>query len=251
MSKKGKKRKYIDLDQNIGEYDEEQEKKDIDKTLEFIQTTFSLTDDEMTDLLNYEFLDEDLRYFDRLASILIDRQEKEREEEEKKEKEKEKEKEKKEQVISEEKKDISKEEGKKSKLREYLESIDKKDDNKDDNMKNKIVKHKNKSPIKGNFSIKEAEEFLKSTKNKNEIDLHGKRLVESMYIVHNKIISLKQKKSEGSLKEITLTIITGVGYHSVGGKPVLHPNLTKWLKGERKYKVDEKSRAGHIFVTIY
>ena len=109
MSKKGKKRKYIDLDQNIGEYDEEQEKKDIDKTLEFIQTTFSLTDDEMTDLLNYEFLDEDLRDFDRLASILIDRQEKEREEEEKKEKEKEKEKEKKEQVISEEKKDISKE----------------------------------------------------------------------------------------------------------------------------------------------
>ena len=247
MSKKGKKRKYIDLDQNIGEYDEEQEKKDIDKTLEFIQTTFSLTDDEMTDLLNYEFLDEDLRDFDRLASILIDRQEKQREEEEKKEKEKEK----KEQVISEEKKDISKEEGKKSKLREYLESIDKKDDNKDDNMKNKIVKHKNKSPIKGNFSIKEAEEFLKSIKNKNEIDLHGKRLVESMYIVHNKIISLKQKKSEGSLKEITLTIITGVGYHSVGGKPVLHPNLTKWLKGERKYKVDEKSRAGHIFVTIY
>ena len=100
MSKKGKKRKYIDFDQNIGEYDEEQEKKDIDKTLEFIQTTFSLTDDEMTDLLNYEFLDEDLRDFDRLASILIDRQEKQREEEEKKEKEKEK----KEQVISEEKK---------------------------------------------------------------------------------------------------------------------------------------------------
>jgi len=247
MSKKGKKRKYIDLDQNIGEYDEEQEKKDIDKTLEFIQTTFSLTDDEMTDLLNYEFLDEDLRDFDRLASILIDRQEKQREEEEKREKEKEK----KEQVISEEKKDISKEEGKKSKLREYLESIDKKDDNKDDNKKNKIVKDKNKSPIKGNFSIKEAEEFLKSIKNKNEIDLHGKRLVESMYIVHNKINSLKQKKSEDCLKEITLTIITGVGYHSEGGKPVLHPNLTKWLKCERKYKVDEKSRAGHIFVTIY
>ena len=247
MSKKGKKRKYIDFDQNIGEYDEEQEKKDIDKTLEFIQTTFSLTDDEMTDLLNYEFLDEDLRDFDRLASILIDRQEKQREEEEKKEKEKEK----KEQVISEEKKDISKEEGKKSKLKEYLESIDKKDDYNDDNMKNKIVKHKNKSPIKGNFSIKEAEEFLKSTKNKNEIDLHGKRLVESMYIVHNKINSLKQKKSEDCLKEITLTIITGVGYHSPGGKPVLHPNLTKWLKAKRKYKVDEKSKAGHIFVTIY
>ena len=67
-------------------------------------------------------------------------------------------------------------------------------------MKNKIVKHKNKSPIKGNFSIKEAEEFLKSTKNKNEIDLHGKRLVGSMYIVHNKIISLKQKKKRRFLK---------------------------------------------------
>ena len=44
----------------------------------------------MTDLLNYEFLDEDLRDFDRLASILIERQEKEREEKERKEKEKEK-----------------------------------------------------------------------------------------------------------------------------------------------------------------
>ena len=250
MSKKGKKRKYIDLDQNIGEYDEEQEKKDIDKTLEFIQTTFSLTDDEMTDLLNYEFLDEDLRDFDRLASILIDRQEKQREEEEKKEKEKEK----KEQVISEEvNKDISKEEGKKSKLKEYLESIDKKDDYKDDNMKskNKKGKHKNKYLIKKDFNIEKAEEFLKSTKNKTEIDLHEKRLFESMYIVENKINSLKQKKSEECLKEITLTIITGVGYHSPGGKPVLHPNLTKWLKAKRKYKVDEKSRAGHIFVTIY
>ena len=42
MSKKGKKRKYIDFGQNIGEYDEEQEKKDIDKTLEFIQNFCAL-----------------------------------------------------------------------------------------------------------------------------------------------------------------------------------------------------------------
>ena len=112
MNKKNKKRKFRDLDLNIEEYDEEQEKKDIDKTLEFIKKTFSLTDDEMTLLLNYEFLDEDLRDFDRLASILIERQEKEKEEEEKKEKEKEK----KEQIISEEgKKDISKEKGEKIK----------------------------------------------------------------------------------------------------------------------------------------
>ena len=92
---------------------------------------------------------------------------------------------------------------------------------------------------------------MESNKNKTEIDLHGKRLIESMYIVYHKIISLKEKKSEECLKEITLTIITGVGNHSIGHQPVLHPNLTKWLKAKRKYKVDEKSRAGHIFVTIY
>ena len=246
MSKKGKKRKYIDLDQNIGEYDEEQEKKDRDKTLAFIKMTFSLTNNEMNDLLNYDFLDEDLRDFDRLASILIERQEKEREEEEEK---KEKEKEKKDQIISEESKAISKEEGKKSKLREYLESIDKKDDMKDNDKI--IIKPKTNNSFKGNFSIKEAEEFLKSNKNKTEIDLHGKRLIESMYIVYHKIISLKEKKSEECLKEITLTIITGVGNHSIGHQPVLHPKLTTWLKSERKYKVDEKSCPGNIFVTIY
>jgi len=63
----------------------------------------------MNDLLNYDFLDEDLRDFDRLTSILIERQEKEREEEEKKEKEKEKT----EQIKSEENKEMPKEEGKK------------------------------------------------------------------------------------------------------------------------------------------
>ena len=247
MPKKNKKGKPKDLDINIGEYDEEQEKKDRDKTLAFIKMAFSLTNNEMNDLLNYDFLDEDLRDFDRLASILIERQEKEREEEEKKEKEKEKEK--KDQIISEESKDISKEEGKKSKLREYLESIDKKDDMKE--IDKKISKPKTNNSFKGNFSIKEAEEFLESNKNKTEIDLHGKRLIESMYIVYHKIISLKEKKSEECLKEITLTIITGVGNHSIGHQPVLHPNLTKWLKNERKYKVDEKSCPGNIFVTIY
>ena len=64
------------------------------------------------------------------------------------------------------------------------------------NSENKIVKNKNNYSIKRNFSIKEAEEFLKSTKNKTEIDLHGKKLLESMYIVENTINSLREKKSE-------------------------------------------------------
>ena len=203
----------------------------------------------MTDLLNYEFLDEDLRDFDRLASILIERQEKEREEKERKEKEKEK----KEKNISEENKDISKEEGKKSKLRKYLESIEKKDDTEDDikNNEDKMTKHKIMYSIKRNFNIREAKEFLKLNKNKIEIDLHGKKLLESMYIIEQQLISLEEKRSDECLKEITLAIVTGVGNHSVGRKPILHPNLTKWLKNKRIYKVDEKSRAGHIFVTIY
>ena len=84
-----------------------------------------------------------------------------------------------------------------------------------------IIKPKTKNSFEGTFSIKEAEEFLESNKNETKIDLHEKRLIESMYIVYHKIISLKEKKSEEGLKEITLTIITGVGNHSKGHQPVL------------------------------
>ena len=99
--------------------------------------------------------------------------------------------------------------------------------------------------------MKEAKKFLKNNENKTQIDLHGFTLVQSMYIIDQKIMSLYEKKYNENLSEILLTIITGVGHHSPDHKPVLHPQLTKYLKKMKKISVDEKSQKGTIFVKIY
>lgn len=238
-SKKNKKKKFKDLDANLEEYDEEKEKEEINEVLRLLQKTFNYTDDEMTELLNYEFLDEDLRDIDRLVSILLNK-DNEFVDEDKKEKEEETEKE-----------NIPNEKKKKSQLKEFLESIDKKFIN-DENMNNFEEKKADKKPYKVvNFNIKKAKEFLKLNENKKQIDLHGFTLVQSMYIVDKKLESLEEKKIEDSLKEITLIIITGVGHHSPDHKPVLHPNLTIFLKKMKKYTVKGKAEEGNIFVTIY
>jgi len=54
-----------------------------------------------------------------------------------------------------------------------------------------------------------------------------------MYIIDKKLESLTNKKCNENLKEITLTIITGVGHHSPEHKPVLYPQLKKYLKDIR------------------
>ena len=122
--------------------------------------------------------------------------------------------------------------------------------NKDNEDKKTKTKTK-KSIVVANFDIKKAKEFLRMNENKKKIDLHGFTLVQSMYIIEKMLISLRKKKNEENLKEITLNIITGVGNHSLGHKPVLHPNLTIWLKSMHKYTVDEKSVQGNIFIKIY
>ena len=80
-----------------------------------------------------------------------------------------------------------------------------------------------------NNVIKQAKEFLKINGNKKVINLHGRTLIQSMYIIDKKLISLTQEKYNENLKEITLKIITGVGHHSKNHQAVLHPQLTKWL----------------------
>ena len=247
---KKKNKKFKDLDYNFEVYDEEKEKEEINEVLRLLQKTFNLSDDEMTELLNYEFGDEDLKDIDKLVSILLNIYST-----------KEKEKEKKESPKPANNENINQEKGNKldieskSKLWDLIYSI-KNEQKNNENSINKSDDFKPKNPNKRaikivNFNIKKAKEFLKMNENKKEIDLHGYTLVQSMYIIDKKLISLTEKKHNENLKEITLTIITGVGHHSPDHKPVLHPQLTKWLKDIRKISVDEKSQKGAIFVTIY
>ena len=251
MSKKSKKnKKYKELDYNIEEYDEEKEKEEINEVLRLLQKTFNLSDDEMTELLNYEFGDEDLKDIDKLVSILLNIYSAKEEEKEKKEKSK---------PVNNE--NINQEKENKldieprSKLKDLIYSIQNEQKNNENSINNSDdfkPKNSNKRSIKVvNFNVRKAKEFLKMNENKKEIDLHGFTLVQSMYIVDKKLISLTEKKHNEKLPEITLTIITGVGHHSPDHKPVLHPQLTKWLKEIRKISVDEKSQKGAIFVTIY
>jgi DNA-nicking Smr family endonuclease len=251
MSKKSKKnKKFKELDYNFEEYDEEKEKEEIDEVLRLLQKTFSLSDDEMTKLLNYDFEDEDLKDIDKLVSILLNIYSAKEEEKEKKEKSK---------PVNNE--NINQEKENKldieprSKLKDLIYSIQNEQKNNENSINNSDdfkPKNSNKRSIKVvNFNVRKAKEFLKMNENKKEIDLHGFTLVQSMYIVDKKLISLTEKKHNEKLPEITLTIITGVGHHSPDHKPVLHPQLTKYLKDIRKISVDEKSQKGVIFVTIY
>ena len=78
----------------------------------------------------------------------------------------------------------------------------------------------------------------KYNSNNKEIDIHGLQVKESKTIINSKIKILRQKKIEDNLKSIDLTIITGKGSHSEGGKPVLYPELLSWLKNKNNIKVN-------------
>lgn len=243
------KKKFKDLDKNFEEYDEEKENQEINEVLRLLKNTFSLSDEEMTELLNNDFEDEDLKNIDKLVSILLNLYS--TKEEEKKESPKTENNEK-----INQKKGIKLDIEQKSKLKDLIYSIE----NEQKNNKNSFNKsdddykptNSNKRSINFvNFDIKEAKKFLKINGNKKEINLHKRRLVESMYIIDKKLISLTEEKYNQNLKEITLKIITGVGHHSKNHKAVLHPQLTKWLKNIKKISVDEKREDGVIYVTIY
>ncbi len=189
MKKKNKKnKKFQDFDYNLEEYDEEKEKEEIDEVLRLLQKTFSLSDDEMTSLLNYEFEDEDLKDIDKLVSILLNVYSKQ--DEEKKEPQKPTNNE----NINQEK--VNKLDNEPmTKLKELIYSIEK-EKKIDDKIYEDYTPNRNTNnkPIKVlNFNMKKAKEFLKINENKKEIDLHGFTLVQSMYIVDKMLTSLTEK----------------------------------------------------------
>ncbi len=67
-------------------------------------------------------------------------------------------------------------------------------------------------------------------KRENFIDVHGLSYEEAKILVSKKISDIKNKKNDGTLsRRFCLSIITGVGNHSVGNRPVLLPKLNKYF----------------------
>ena len=90
-------------------------------------------------------------------------------------------------------------------------------------------------------------EFLEKNKNKQRIDLHGFKLSESMIIVKKKIEEMENLVKTIKCEKL-LIIVTGRGNHSPGNKPVLRPNILRWLK-RNNYSVNEKD-PGALYVLI-
>lgn len=90
-------------------------------------------------------------------------------------------------------------------------------------------------------------EFLEKNKYKQRIDLHGFKLSESMIIVKKKLEEMEQIVRENKVEKL-LIIVTGRGNHSPGNKPVLRPNILRWLKS-KNYNVNEKD-PGALYVLI-
>ena len=99
------------------------------------------------------------------------------------------------------------------------------------------------------YSNNIALDFLGKIQYKQKIDLHGKKLVESKTFLQQKL-----KESEEFVREnkneviILLLIITGRGKHSPGNKPVLRPNILKWLKDNNYNVIEEYSGAIKVLI---
>ena len=135
----------------------------------------------------------------------------------------------------------SKENDNKNKINDYLN---------DDNfkkIKRKTKKYLNNKPKYINYDDDKVFEFLETNKNKNRIDLHGFKLSESMFIVKEKLEQMEKIVREKGGPKL-LIIVTGRGNHSPGGKPILRPNILRWLK-RNKYDVNEKD-PGALYVLI-
>ena len=99
------------------------------------------------------------------------------------------------------------------------------------------------------YSNNIALDFLGKIQYKQKIDLHGKKLGESKTFLQQKL-----KESEEFVREnkneviILLLIITGRGKHSPGNKPVLRPNILKWLKDNNYNVIEEYSGAIKVLI---
>ena len=115
------------------------------------------------------------------------------------------------------------------------------DDYKSDNFK------KDKDEIK--YGKNNVWKFLAKDKRNLKIDLHGKRLAESITFVQQKLEELEEfvRKNKNKVM-ILLLIITGRGKHSPGNKPVLKPNILKWLKSKNYNVIEEYQGALKVLI---
>ena len=134
----------------------------------------------------------------------------------------------------------SKEGENKNKINNYLN---------DDNFKKNKRKKLNidKKPKYRKYDDDKVFEFLEKNKNKNRIDLHGFKLSESMIIVKKKLEEM-ENLIKFIKKDMVLMIVTGRGNHSPDHKPILRPNLLRWLKS-KKYIVNERD-PGALYVIL-
>ena len=92
-------------------------------------------------------------------------------------------------------------------------------------------------------------DFLGKIQYKQKIDLHGKKLVESKTFLQQKLKEAEEFVRENKNKVIILLlIITGRGKHSPGNKPVLRPNILKWLKDNNYNVIEEYSGAIKVLI---
>ena len=99
------------------------------------------------------------------------------------------------------------------------------------------------------YSNNIALDFLGKIQYKQKIDLHGKKLVESKAFLQQKLKEAEEFVRENKNKVIILLlIITGRGKHSPGNKPVLRPNILKWLKDNNYNVIEEYSGAIKVLI---
>ena len=99
------------------------------------------------------------------------------------------------------------------------------------------------------YSNNTALDFLGKIQHKQKIDLHGKKLVESKTFLQQKLKEAEEFVRENKNKVIILLlIITGRGKHSPGNKPVLRPNILKWLKDNNYNVIEEYSGAIKVLI---
>ena len=99
------------------------------------------------------------------------------------------------------------------------------------------------------YSNNIALDFLRKIQYKQKIDLHGKKLGESKTFLQQKLKEAEEFVRENKNKVIILLlIITGRGKHSPGNKPVLRPNILKWLKDNNYNVIEEYSGAIKVLI---
>ena len=91
-------------------------------------------------------------------------------------------------------------------------------------------------------------DFLGKIQHKQKIDLHGKRLDESKTFLQQKLKESEEIVRDKKNEVIILLIITGRGKHSPGNKPVLKPNILKWLKDNNYNVIEEYSGAIKVLI---